>query len=114
MEQEQLCYSLSLSLYLDPVVWVQMRVQAEAQVQQRPVFLKFLLVAEGVKRHATVQNLQANWGKQAQEVWMCLIELPELGVESYDNLGYPKLSGHVHSVAPHFRHVLELSEVLDP
>ena len=45
---------------------------------------------------------------------MCLIELPGLGVESYDNLGFPKLSGRVHSVAPHFGHVLELSEVLDP
>ena len=45
---------------------------------------------------------------------MCLIELPELGVESYDNLGYPKLYSHIHSVAPHFGHVLELSEVLDP
>ena len=59
-------------------------------------------------------NLQANWGKQAQEVWMCLIELPELGVESYDNLCFPKLSSHIHSIAPHFGHVLELLEVLDP
>ena len=68
MEQEQLCYSLSLSLslslYLYPVVRVQMRVQAEAQVQQRPVFLKFLLVAEGVKQHTALLNLQTNWGKQ--------------------------------------------------
>ena len=45
---------------------------------------------------------------------MCLIELPELNVESYDNLGFPKLSSCVHSIVPHFRHVLELSEVLDP
>ena len=45
---------------------------------------------------------------------MCLIELPKLGVESYDNLGFPKLSSCVHSVAPHFGHVLELLEVLDP
>ena len=83
-------------------------------MQQRTVLLKFLLVAEGVKQHATVLNFQANWGKQVQEVWMCLIELPEISVESYDNMGFPKLSGHVHSIAPHFRHVLELSEVLDP
>ena len=83
-------------------------------MQQRTVLLKFLLVAEGVKQHATVLNLQASWGKQAQEVWMCLIELPEPGVESYDNLGFPKLSDCVHSIAPHFGHVLELSEVLDP
>ena len=97
------------------LVLVQLRVQAEMQVQQRTVLLKFLLVAEGVKKqHATVLNLQASWGKQAQEVWMCLIELPEPGVESYDNLGFPKLSSHVHSVAPHFGHVLELSEVLGP
>ena len=96
-----------------PLVLVQLRVQVEVQVQQRTVLLKFLLVAEGVKQHAAVLNLQANWGKQVQEVWMCLIELPELGVESYDNLGFPKLSGRVHSVVPHFGHVLELSEVLD-
>ena len=96
------------------LVLVQLRVQAEVQVQQRTVLLKFLLVAEGVKWHATVLNLQANWGKKAQEVWMCLIELPKLSVESYDNLGFPKLSSRVHSVVPHFRHVLELSEVLDP
>ena len=127
MEQEQLCYFLSLSVVPreamlplpEPgeaarLVLVQLQVQAKVQVQQRTVLLKFLLVAEGVKRHATVLNLQANWGKQAQEVWMCLIELPELGVESYDNLGYPKLSGCVHSVAPHFGHVLELLEVLNP
>ena len=42
------------------LVLVQLRVQAEVQVQQRTVLLKFLLVAEGVKRHATVLNLQAN------------------------------------------------------
>ena len=32
-----------------PLVLVQLRVQVEAQVQQRTVLLKFLLVAEGVK-----------------------------------------------------------------
>ena len=59
-------------------------------------------------------NLQANWGKQVQEVWKCLIELSELGAESYDNLGSPKLSGYIHSIVPHFEHVLELLGVLDP
>ena len=76
MEQEQLCYFLSLSVVpreaedsdTARLVLVQLWVQAEVQVQQRTVLLKFLLVAEGVKRHATVLNLQANWGKQAQEV----------------------------------------------
>ena len=97
-----------------PLVLIQLQVQGEVQVQQRTVLLKFLLFAEGVKQHATVLNLQANWGKQVQEVWMCLIELLELGVESYNNLGFPKLSSCVHSIAPHFGHVLELSKVLDP
>ena len=53
-------------------------------------------------------NWLANWGKQVQEVWKCLIELSELGAESYDNLGSPKLSGYVHSIVPHFEHVLNL------
>ena len=35
-------------------------------------------------------------------------------VESYDNQGFPKPSGYIYSVAPHFKHVLELLEVLDP
>jgi hypothetical protein len=44
-------------------------------------------------------------------VQKCLIEHY---AESYDNQGFPKPSGYVHSVAPHFEHVLELSEELDP
>ena len=76
-------FSLSLSLYLCPVAWVQMRVQAEAQVQQRPVFLKFLLVAEGVKQHTALLNLQANWGKQVQGVWKCPMELSQEGVQQH-------------------------------
>jgi hypothetical protein len=37
------------------------------------------------------------------------IELPELGVETYDIRGFPKPSGHVRSVVPHFEHVPEPS-----
>ena len=43
-----------------------------------------------------------------------LIEPSEHGVESYDDLGFPKLSGHVQFVVPHFEHVLELLEEFDP
>ena len=66
-----MCYFLSLSVVpreaedsdTARLVLVQLRVQAEVQMQQRTVLLKFLLVAEEVKQHATVLNFQANWGK---------------------------------------------------
>ena len=95
-----------------------------AQVQQ-VVFLGIDLV----KQHTAVPNMNPNcckqeqgeaqwWGAQRQEevweLWKHVIKPSEHGVESYDNLGFPKLSGHVQFVVPHFEHVLELLEEFDP
>jgi hypothetical protein len=144
-EQEELCYFLYLYLVvlrevmrpaaepnmkndagnvLQVLVLVQVKVQMEVQVEvQQMPFLLVLLVAEVVKQHTSVPNLEANSCKQEQveahrgveeEAQKHPTELPELGVETYDIQGSPKPSGHVHFVGPHSEHVPELSEVFDP
>ena len=43
-----------------------------------------------------------------------LIEPSKHGGESYDIPGFPRLSGQVQFVVPHFKHILELLEEFDP
>ena len=95
--------------------------EVQVEVQQMPV----LLVAEVVKQHTAVPNLEANsckqeqvearWGvEEVQEVQKHPTEPSKLGVETYDIQGSPKPSGHIHFIGPHFEHVPELLEVFDP
>ena len=99
------------------LVQVKVQMQVQAEVQQMPV----LLVAEVVKQHTSMPNLEANSCKQEQmeahrgveEVRKHPTELSELGVETYDIQGSPKPSGHVNFVGPCSEHVLDLSEVFD-